>query len=214
MADFDAGIDDVDRTTFRGRLREGRRVKGLHQDELAKRIDKSRATIAAYENGRATPDLDVIARLARELDYDPRYLAFGSGPGYEPMPREPGLTVDVLPLGGEEGVGKLTLPKGLCTALALPDTVATLIALELAAPAFGLAKEQWLFIDNAIERIEPDGALYAIRHKDVVGVVRATPVLAIGEPPLSLIGGFGEHHSVAVEDIQCLGRVLAVMGQV
>lgn len=216
MADYDAESDDIDRTSFKGRLREARKAKGLHQDELADRIKKSRATIAAYENGRATPDLDVIARLARELDYDPRYLAFGSGPGYEPMAREPGLTVDVMGRQGEteKELGKLTLPRPLCTALSLPEAGAKLVELDVDAPAFDLAKGQWLLLDGAVERIEPDGALYAIFHDSRVVVIRATPGLAKGESALSLVGGYGEHHRLNAEVIHCLGRVAARLGAV
>ena len=215
-SELDAEIEQrADLSTFHGRLVWARDRMGLIQDELAKRINKSRATIAAYENDRATPDLKVIERIAEELAVDPRFLAFGSGPGYEPMEAELGFSVSVIPSGTTESrETKLTLPKSLGSALGLSANTVKLIELAVDSPYLGLAKGQWLFVDATKAEILPDGELYALLSSAGATVVRTAPALTDGETRLSLTGDHGQHYRVHVQEVRCLGRVIATLGRI
>ncbi|MFH5228658.1 helix-turn-helix domain-containing protein [Antrihabitans spumae] len=61
-----------------------RRAAGLSQQELSRRARTSRPTLSAYENGRKSPSLDVVARLLAEAGFDldavPR-VSYASVPG-------------------------------------------------------------------------------------------------------------------------------------
>lgn len=50
------------------RLQGAREAAGLSREQLAVMIDKSWATVRAYELGNATPPLNVLMRLAVALD--------------------------------------------------------------------------------------------------------------------------------------------------
>jgi transcriptional regulator with XRE-family HTH domain len=49
-------------------LRQHRKAKGLNQQELADRIEKSAKSVSDYEVGRTTPSYDTIEKIARALD--------------------------------------------------------------------------------------------------------------------------------------------------
>lgn len=70
------------------RIKELRTELGLSQAELAQRVGSTDARqISRYENGRITPSLDGVARIAQALDVSLDYLVF------DDMPRRP-LHVD------------------------------------------------------------------------------------------------------------------------
>ena len=53
-------------------IRDARLRTGLTQRALATRASTSQSTIAAYENGRKTPNLDTLLRLLRAAGLDLR----------------------------------------------------------------------------------------------------------------------------------------------
>jgi transcriptional regulator with XRE-family HTH domain len=53
-------------------IRDARLRTGLTQRALAARASTSQSTIAAYENGRKTPNLDTLLRLLRAAGLDLR----------------------------------------------------------------------------------------------------------------------------------------------
>lgn len=61
-------------------IRERRRAQGLTMVALAERCELSQPFLSQVENGRATPSMDSLYRIARALDTTPQAL-FGSGPG-------------------------------------------------------------------------------------------------------------------------------------
>ncbi len=65
---------------FRERLRMLREAKGLSQTQLEERIGKEANYITRVETGRIdTPPLDVIARIAHELEVSMNNLFFFEG---------------------------------------------------------------------------------------------------------------------------------------
>jgi|SRR5581483_4704565 len=72
------GSDDA--KLFRERLRTLREAKGLSQAQLEEKIGKETNYITRVETGRIdTPPLDVIARIAHELDVSMSDLFFFEG---------------------------------------------------------------------------------------------------------------------------------------
>lgn len=56
-------------STFQGeRLRSVRKEHGLTQTEAASRIQTDQSQYARYENNRATPSLEIAARIAQEFE--------------------------------------------------------------------------------------------------------------------------------------------------
>jgi transcriptional regulator with XRE-family HTH domain len=56
------------------RMKELRKQHGWSQGELAEKVGTDARQISRYENGRITPSLDVVARLAEVLNISIDYL--------------------------------------------------------------------------------------------------------------------------------------------
>ena len=56
--------------TFAQQLNAVRRARGMTQEQLAQEMNVSRQTISHWENGRAQPDIDMLKKLYRVLDYN------------------------------------------------------------------------------------------------------------------------------------------------
>lgn len=57
--------------TFRDILKATRLDKGLSQSEIARRIGVKHATYHEIENGKSSPNLATVERIARALEIDP-----------------------------------------------------------------------------------------------------------------------------------------------
>ncbi|MGH3369659.1 MAG: helix-turn-helix domain-containing protein [Nocardioidaceae bacterium] len=62
------------------RIKQLRKEAGWSQGELAERVDTDARQISRYENGRITPGLDVLARIAQTLDISLDHLVFDDIP--------------------------------------------------------------------------------------------------------------------------------------
>ena len=60
-------------------LRKLRRKEGLTQKELAEKLNMSRASIAYYEIGRRSPDINRAKKLADYFGVSVDYIAYGEG---------------------------------------------------------------------------------------------------------------------------------------
>lgn len=66
--------------SFRDNLRVRRLQLLMSQDELAKKIGVTQTTIWLYENGEATPKLEIALRLAKVLGMTVEQLAGEESP--------------------------------------------------------------------------------------------------------------------------------------
>ena len=62
------------------RVKELRKEMGWSQGELADKVGTDARQVSRYENGRITPSLDVLARIAEVLDVSLDYLVFEDVP--------------------------------------------------------------------------------------------------------------------------------------
>lgn len=63
--------------TFGARLRQVRRLRGLSQDELARRISMEKSAISKYESGSRGLSVGTVIDLAATLNCSPAWLLFG-----------------------------------------------------------------------------------------------------------------------------------------
>jgi len=66
-------------STFGKKLREAREAKGLSQQELAKAIGTVHTVIGRYERDEMKPSIDVVRRLADEVNTTVGYLIGENG---------------------------------------------------------------------------------------------------------------------------------------
>ena len=59
---------------FGDRLSALRKERGLTQDELAKRLEVTKSAISMYENGKRTPDYEILELIADYFNVDMDYL--------------------------------------------------------------------------------------------------------------------------------------------
>lgn len=60
--------------SFSQRLKELRKEKGLTQQGLADKLNKSKSTISSYESNRRTPDINVVRDIAEFFNVSADYL--------------------------------------------------------------------------------------------------------------------------------------------
>jgi transcriptional regulator with XRE-family HTH domain len=93
-------------TTFRERIDEAARDKGLTRSALAKLLDMSRSNMTHWFGGRATnPKADAVARAADILGVNPLWLSSGKGPKH-PIDRE-GKTVKPMKVKPDSDAGAI-----------------------------------------------------------------------------------------------------------
>ncbi len=80
MPDTTTPLHDGSWQALGAAIRERRRAQGLTMVALAERCELSQPFLSQVENGRATPSMDSLYRIARALDTTPQAL-FGSGAG-------------------------------------------------------------------------------------------------------------------------------------
>ncbi|MCT4544536.1 MAG: helix-turn-helix transcriptional regulator [Vallitalea sp.] len=64
----------VEKTTFANRLKSIRKDKSLTLDELSKIVNLPAQTLNRYELGQRIPKIDVVKKIASNLDIDPLWL--------------------------------------------------------------------------------------------------------------------------------------------
>ena len=85
-------------------IRDARLRTGLTQRALATRASTSQSTIAAYENGRKTPNLDTLLRLLRAAGLDLRMRLAAADDHDEWLARyAAGIPSDVRARAAQEG---------------------------------------------------------------------------------------------------------------
>lgn len=66
-------------TTFGDNLKQARNNKGFSQGELAKLIEMHSTHISRYERNLANPTIEVVKKIAENLDVSVDYLIYGEG---------------------------------------------------------------------------------------------------------------------------------------
>lgn len=62
------------RETWGAVIRQHRQSWNLTQDDVARMLDVSQASVTAWERGTRTPEPETLVKLVKALDIDPRLL--------------------------------------------------------------------------------------------------------------------------------------------
>ena len=58
-------------------IKELRQLKKMTQDELAEKLFVTRQTVSNYETGKSRPDIEMLTRIAENLETDPNTVLYG-----------------------------------------------------------------------------------------------------------------------------------------
>ena len=83
---------------FSKRLKELRLKEGTMQKEIAKFLGVTPTAVSDYENGKRSPPLDTITKLANRYGANLNWLLTGEGPMFQEL-----VPMDASFLGGEIG---------------------------------------------------------------------------------------------------------------
>jgi transcriptional regulator with XRE-family HTH domain len=89
--------DETARKEVGKRLRAARALKGLEQIELGEAADVDPSNVSRWEMGKRAISEDGLAKVARVLDVDPRWILEGVGAGPVGLPSEPNTHRKVEP---------------------------------------------------------------------------------------------------------------------
>lgn len=213
MKEWDAEAEqDADLSTVQGRLTWARLRTGMTQQDVAGAIDKSRVTVTQYESGIISPSLSVLEALAETLGVDPRFLAFGGEVRAADAGFAGGRLVPVVATDDTASpYHSIGLPPAVLADLRARGKPLSFVRLELDAPHFALHAGDYLLLETGLDRIEPDGRLYAVRSTMGLAVVRSEPQLGMGASDALLITG-GRAQAYREEAVlQPVGRLLGIV---
>ena len=75
---------------FSDRITRLRKEKGLNQKELAERLSVSVDSVRRWEQGKRSPDVEILCKLARTLDTTVSYI---TGETDDPMPNSESIHI-------------------------------------------------------------------------------------------------------------------------
>lgn len=89
------------------RVRAARRARGLNQEELSRRLGIHRNSLVRYERGERGIDVELLVRIARELEISLHWLVTGEGEMDEApqVPESERLPVRWIPVLGQVPAG-------------------------------------------------------------------------------------------------------------
>jgi transcriptional regulator with XRE-family HTH domain len=189
-----------------GRIALARQNKGWTQKELSERLGKSRGTIVQYEQGRIEPPIRQIEAMAELLDVAPELLAFGRQ-GITGLSEKTADVAPVLEVRAGVVIGAYGLPERLVSDFGIDPDGATVFVLEHAASAFGLAAGDRIIVNNGTQ-LDREDALYALRTRRGVDVVRLLPNLSTHDEAVKINDGSGETRSYEQDELDVLGRIV------
>ena len=82
---------------FSDRIARLRKEKGLNQKELAERLSVSVDSVRRWEQGKRSPDVEMLCKLARTLDTTVSYI---TGETDDPKPN--GESIHNIPVSGDD----------------------------------------------------------------------------------------------------------------
>lgn len=193
-----------------GRIGLARRRKGWTQEELSRRVGKSRATVIQYEQGRLQPPVQQIEVLATVLGVSPEWIAFGRQgiTGLEDSSAEVTAIPEIELVDGREVVrGGYGLPATIVDHLGVEQGGGRILVLSQGAPAFGLSAGDRIVV-NPEGGLSQEHRLYALKTGRGIEVVRLAPRLSQRSEIVKLNDGNGESHSYEQNELEVLGLIV------
>jgi transcriptional regulator with XRE-family HTH domain len=211
-----AGVAErADTTTMGGRIAFARLRKGLRQEDVAKALGKSRATIVQYEANNITPPLGVVEEVAKAVGVSPAYLAYGE----QTVPIYGKTEIDVV-TGLEYRMGKngaapvsaFSLPRDFVESFGAEQGQFHAYALNHDAPEFGLRAGDRMFVNTSINTPEGGHDLYLLSSSGGIEVVRVEPNLsAKASGSIKMTGPKGQPFTSKLNELKFIGAVVATL---
>jgi transcriptional regulator with XRE-family HTH domain len=208
------------RETVGFRIARLRGNRELTQDQLAKKLDVSRSSIAQWERNESTPSLTTLRQLAAVMQTAPEYLAFGVDMEPKvvmPAPETMGFAVAHEVQFGESPdelieTGKWGLPIGwLKTELGV-TSYDGLIVFRVEVDSAGFSFGDRVIVDRSQKRASPPGTfLYWDGIGPAIGQIMVIPGGTSGKKgPVAKINGASGSYEVDINSLKIIGRVRGV----
>ena len=194
-----------------GRIALARQKKGWTQKELSEQLGKSRGTIVQYEQGRIEPPLRQIEAMAKLLDVAPELLAFGRQgiTGLSENAAEVAPVPEITVVASEEFVsGAYGLPESLVSDFGIDPRRSQGVSCST-TPLRRLGWPLAIASSSTTARsLDQEDALYALRTRRGVDVVRLLPNLSSRDEAVKINDGSGETRSYEQDELDVLGRIV------
>lgn len=102
-------MDEPFRVAFGKRVKHAREAAGLNQAELARRLGRTRSSVANIEAGRQTPSAEMAERCAQILRCDPGWLLAGEQVAPPPLDAAGRIVREMRALADEKPSMRLVL---------------------------------------------------------------------------------------------------------
>lgn len=207
--------EKADQSTMGGRMSFARLRKGLTQEELSKRLGKSRVTIVQYEAGNIQPPIDVVEQAAKALDVPASYLAYGEAT--VPVVGKAGIdmvsfTEHRIGRDGSYPASAIALGRDLVESYNVEPEALAAYALNHDAPEFGLRSGDRMFVNTAITKPDGESDLYLLKSGSRLEVVRVEPDLTSkGGNTVKMTGPKGQHLSAKIGELEFIGAIVATL---
>lgn len=209
-------LDKIDTSKMGGRIEWARLRKGLRQEDLAKRLGKSRITIGAYESDQITPPLSVVEQVAQILDISPSFVAFNE----QTVPVYGKCEIDVVAgpemrigANGVAPVSGFALSRDLVESYGVDDPKEfKAFVLNHDAKEFDLHAGDRMFVDTSISAPKSQHDYYLLDTGDGIEIVRIEPHLAAKvSDTINMTGPNGQRFSHKLKDLKFIGAVVATL---
>lgn len=217
--DIDGMIDTLNLSTVGGRITWSRIRKELRQEDVAKKLGKSRATIVQYEKDNINPPVAQIERLAKLLDVAPEWLAFARQ-GVEAMRHgkaEEVVTMGEMSVGGRKGhfeSGAVALPRAFFANRDINLERTKMFVLDHDEDEFQFYDGDRLIVDQSATEIGDESRRMFLVEIDgnKPSVVARESMTNTGK--VRLMDGAGKTHLYPIESVKVLGAINGVLALV
>lgn len=203
-------------TTVGGRIAWTRLSQKLTQQDLADKIKKARATVVQYENGIINPPIEVVEKLARVLDVEPEFLAFGRhGVGTSNSPSHEIVTVDEIRVGrdGEYASGGFAFNKPMMNDFGISEDEYKSLKVYVftrGSAEFGMAPNTRLIVNTVSKDLTYGSTYFLVSTPSGLEVVRPEPRLKTGAT-VPFTGSTGQVFHYKVADLNFVGSIVGMM---
>lgn len=203
---------NADLTTMGGRITWARLRKEMTQDDLAKKLEKSRVTVVSYEGNKITPPIPQVENIAAALDVAPEFIAFGRQGIHASMNAEDEIVAVPEMTAGRDGdyqSSGYAIPRSILTSHGVEPKGVQMFVLDHPEPTFGYNAGDRLMVDTATTDMSPRFNIYLLRGDAGIGVARRQPNFGgAAEGMILLQSGDGSVQQVKVKDLDIVGAVV------
>lgn len=203
--------DTLNLDTVGGRITWARIRKELRQEDVAKKLGKSRATIVQYEKDNINPPVAEIVRLADALDVTPEFLAFARQ-GIDATRNgkaEQVITLSQMTMGGKRlfESGEIALPRAFFANKDINIERTKMYVLDHDEGEFDFYKGDNLIVDQSVKDItDSSRTLFLVQiNGGSPTIYRRESVTTTGK--VKVIDGAGKGHMYAIDDLKVIGAV-------